>query len=487
MSLVLAMLVLAGLAVAGLIYATCRPHVLLYALAGVVSIMGINVHVGATFYLSRIVIIFFLITLFVRFCLGKRVDMSLKMLAPFVLMFCAILLFQTFSVLLSDRMSDGLTQMFIYMSDMALFLTVLILASRLDDITRAIKVYFSVGLIQGLYGVYQLIGSPLHWPTYQTLMAGIPTALDHTQGGYMYSATFSTFRSIGFFPADPSHYAGYLVGILLIGISMIVYKRTKLWPYIVVFFASVGLVFSLSRSGMLTFFLVGLPVLLFLLSKITPVVKMRSIIYAPVVFLIVIPIGVFSYQAASDFGIHLPDVSSVMSKRMADLTHPGKSKIDSMSEHILTRLTGLDALASSPMLGVGLGVNASPWHSDYYHRGWGGSHSHHLDALGQTGFIGAGLQFLFMAIIGAYMWRGLFVSSEPSLERHLLAGILAAYIAILLGNFTYHYFLLDFVWFVMAIGVALSRRLIQDGRDSLAILRNLEIEASQCIMRPVCK
>lgn len=46
-----------------------------------------------------------------------------------------------------------------------------------------------------------------------------------------------------------------------------------------------------------------------------------------------------------------------------------------------------------------------------------GAHSHHLDILGQTGLIGAGLQFIFMA----------------------LAGLLYAYIAIIFGNFMYHF------------------------------------------------
>lgn len=44
--------------------------------------------------------------------------------------------------------------------------------------------------------------------------------------------------------------------------------------------------------------------------------------------------------------------------------------------------------------------------------------------------------------------------------QYILAGLLASYIAIIFGNFMYHYFTLDFVWFLMGCGVALSRLLI---------------------------
>lgn len=70
------------------------------------------------------------------------------------------------------------------------------------------------------------------------------------------------------------------------------------------------------------------------------------------------------------------------------------------------------------------------------------------------------------------MWRALFVSNENSLARHMLAGLLASYIAIIFGNFLYHYFTLDIVWFLMGIGVALSRLLIIEDSKNLPNLSN---------------
>lgn len=462
--LVLSLLVfaLAAIAVASVAY---RPHLVLYALAAVVSIVGINVHVGITFYLSRIVIICFLVTLALRPSVGKQLALPSRPLLSFIFLFGLILLFQLVSVLFSDRVLDGIRQVSIYLSAMTIFVLVVIVGNRLVTITNAVRIYLLSGLIQGLYGLYQLIGFGFGWPTYQSLLAGIPMYTGELLvDGYLFSPSLGVFRASGFFPSDVSHYAGYMVGILLIGIALIVYDRRVVWPYLVILLGGIGLIFSFSRSGLLAFLAFGLPTLAFLMSRINRTGKRlgrsfaATLVAAPLLLLVVV-LGALS----STLDVEWPNVGEVISNRLADVVNPEQGD-DSMSEHILTRLTGLDAFASSPLIGVGLGVNATMWYSENFHRYWGGSHSHHLDILGQTGIIGGGLQFLFMALVATYMWRGLFASRGRSLERHLLAGLLAAYVAILLGNFLYHYFMVEFVWFLMGIGVALSRLLILDAR-----------------------
>lgn len=448
--------------------AVSRPHTVLYALAAVVSIVGIHIFVGITFYLSRIVVILFIFSIALRLLRAERIRLPAQFLSNYIFLFGLILFFQLFSVMLSAQVADGLRQIFIYLSVMALFLVVITVATSVEVIIKAIKIYLWAGLIQGLYGIYQVVGGPLSWPTYQNLMAqaGIPTSNDHTTGGYIYSGMYHSFRAIGFYPADMSHYAGYMVGVLLLAISFLVYNRRMILPYFVILFGGAGLILSLSRSGILAFIIFGIPALFFLLSRVRPP-RARSLSRTLILpgLLGVVLIFVIGGPLLSTMDVALPDATEILSTRLADLSNPGTNKDESMNEHIATKLAGLDALMSSPMLGVGLGVNASPWWSETYHRGWGGSHSHHLDILGQTGLIGAGLQFLFMLIVGRYMWKGLFVTSENSLERHLLAGLLASYVAILFGNFMYHYFTLDIVWFLMGCGVALSRILILNANN----------------------
>lgn len=453
--------------------AISRPHYIFYALAAVVSVVGIHIHLGATFYLSRIVIIFFMISWVVILLLGGRIRFPAQFLSRYLLLFFLILLFQFISVLFSDQVQDGLRQILIYISVMTLFVVIITVARSIEVVLTGLKIYLGVGLIQGLYGIYQVVGGPYKWPTYQTFLAAanIPTSNDHTIGGYIYSGAYNSFRALGFFPADMSHYAGYMAGVLLLALAFLTHNRRMILPYFVILFGGAGLILSLSRSGMLAFLMFGLPALLFLLSKIYPA-KIRESRRSVVPTLLGggLVLALIGPPLLSTFDIKLPNATEIISSRMADLLNPGSNQKESMSEHVATKLAGLDALATSPLLGVGLGVNASPWYSEKYERGWGGSHSHHLDILGQTGLIGAGLQFLFMALIARYMWRGLFVTSEASQERHVLAGLLAAYMAIIFGNFMYHYFTLDFVWFVMGSGVALSRLLILKAEKNAAAI-----------------
>ncbi len=442
--------------------AASRPKYILYALAAGVSLVGINIHLGVTFYLSRIIVLFFLIAILIRLGMRKQICIPSKSLLLFGLLFLVLIFEQLVSALLSDHLMDGLRQISIYLSLMTMFVTVIIVGDRVEVITKAVKIYLGIGIVQGLYGLYLVIGGPYSLPTYQTLMAGIPTANDRTVGGYFYSGEYHMFRAIGFFPADVSHYAGYMAGILILAMALFVLNRRSLFLYIVLITGSLGLLFSLSRSGILAFVVFGIPVLFFLLWRVQPVAQ-RSFLASIKPFTslaLIIALGVLVSIAVLD--IDLTNISQAISSRFTDLVDEKGSKNESMAEHIHTRLLGLDAFASSPFFGVGPGVNASPWFSKNYQAGWAGSHTHHINMLGETGLIGAGLEWLIMGLAVQYMWRGLFVRREKSQERNLLAGLLAAYITIILGNLLYSYYLNDFVWFLMACGVALSRAIIVD-------------------------
>jgi O-antigen ligase len=168
-------------------------------------------------------------------------------------------------------------------------------------------------------------------------------------------------------------------------------------------------------------------------------------------------IGSYFFELISFDIVFLFDV---IVRRMEDLFKAGLDPQGSMSIHIMTRLLALDAFALNPLFGVGLGVNASPWFSETYNAGWAGSHSHHLDILGQTGIVGALLEWLFMGTVVQYMWRGLKLKQAPRHERLVLAGIFSTIIFIILANILYHFFLNDFVWYLLATGTALSRAML---------------------------
>ena len=203
---------------------------LVYWLAFVVSIVGINIHYGITFYLSRIVILLFFLTFLFKNNFYNKIG-KIWLYIPLTSIFIQII-----SVIFSSRKIDGLQNVFIYISCFFIFILVIVFAKKVEHVVKAIKYYLFVGIIQGLYGIYQLFGAVRGWPTYQTILAGIPMANDRTEDGYFYTGPLASFRAIGFFSSDVSHYSGYLAGILLLSISFIAFDKKKYFPYIVLIF-----------------------------------------------------------------------------------------------------------------------------------------------------------------------------------------------------------------------------------------------------------
>ncbi len=461
---------IAGLVVLALLWRMLsRPATLLYALAFVVSLVGINVHVGATIYLSRLIFLWFIVVLIVRRVLQIRNGPRLRVDGRVVALFSGTIVIHTISSLASESPADSFRQMFIYLGAMAIFFMVLALGDSTAKIIRALKFYLVSGVVQGLYGVYQVAGGPRGWPTYQSLLADVPTANDRTQGGYIFSGDYQVFRAFGFFPGDVSHYAGYLAGVLLIALALIGYGRRTVLPYLVVLAAGAGLLFSLSRSGIVAFTGIGLPVLGYLLWSRRLVSRRRIVTGAmkPVaVSALLLALGVGTFGAEWWSKNDLPDVWHLLALRLGNLI-PGDDSpaFESMALHIESRTLALDALRSSPLIGVGLGVTARPWHSARYDTYWSGAHSHHFNILGQTGLLGATLEWTFMAFVFIQMRRGLEKSRPHSEERAMMIGLLAAYVTLLIGNFFYTYYTNDFVWFLMASGWALSRAIRREAGD----------------------
>ncbi len=423
-----------------------KPKIIIYILALVVSIVGINIHLGVTFYISRIALILFFISLL--FNPNKNTIKPIWIQLPII-----SLIIQLFSVLLSDQKSEGLRQMFIYLSLSVIFLIIILVAKKTEIIIKAINYYLFIGIVQGLYGVYQVFGGVKGWPTYQTLMVGIPMANDRTTDGYFYTGAYSAFRAIGFFSSDVSHYAGYMAGILLIALSLIAYDKKKIFPYVVLIIGIIGLLFSLSRSGIIAFIVFGIPSLIYLLRKFD-IIKKINLKRLFFISSIIISFSILYFLFTSK-NEDIQNPITILTSRFENIFDVNSSKSESMSDHLLTRQLGLDAFLNSPLIGVGLGVNAAPWYSEKLHAYWAGSHSYHIDMLGQIGLLGLLTEWILMFLIVKYMYRGLMAKASIK-NKAVLCGLLSSYIAIIFGNFLYYYYLNDFVWFIMGTGVALS-------------------------------
>jgi len=441
-----------------------NSDVFFYTFSAVVSLVGINVHYGFTLYLSRVLIILFVVSVLLKLLLNGVVIKKNHFIISFVVLCAAIILEHTVSSLFSERLYDGMRQIFIYIAVMMLFFLIIYNVKKTSTVIKGVNIYLFVGLIQGVYGIYQVVGGPYGWLTYQTIMIGIPTANDRTVDGFLYSGPYSTFRAVGFFPGDVSHYAAYMASIIVLVISLLLYNPRSLYLKAVLVICGAGLILSLSRSGLLGLILFGLPTLLFVILKFKLMPNHYILLYGRYLLGFMIILALIVPQFIEFSNIDGSYLLGVINRRMNDLVNIGADAQGSMGIHILTRLMALDAFMSNPIIGVGLGVNASPWFSELFNAEWAGSHSHHLDILGQTGFLGAILEWFLMWKVGRYMWLGLYVKQAPSHERFLLAGLFSSYILIIFGNFLYHYFLNDFVWYLMGTGVALSRVMLLNSK-----------------------
>jgi hypothetical protein len=446
-----------------------KPATMLYALALSVSFIAVNFNIGFTIYVSRLILLMLVLALLIRTSLGIRGGFQLRIDQKFILLFVGTLIVQTLDVRIATSPIEHTRQMFIYLSMMATFLAVIILGTQPSVIIKAVKYYLTFGIVQGIVGIYQVIGGFLGWPMYQNLMTGWNVGNPRNLEGEFWLSSLMP-RAFGFF-SDVNHYAGYLVGILLLAVTFYSWNQRKFIPYLVLIVCGIGLTLTLSRSGILTliFGLMFLTLLFFLFGFRVRCIP-RSILIMSIVPAIMV-LAASSYEGTGSIGGGFRNrfnFQKIVDMRLEDIIKPGTIQGGSLEVHILTRLLALNAWITHPLLGVGMGVNANPWYSEKYQMNWYGSHSHHLDALGQTGLLGASLEWLFMGLVGSTMWRGLKVSQKGSQERTALVGLLAAYVSILVGNLFYHYYLNGFVWFLMGCGVALSRNLIQDSYGNMS-------------------
>jgi O-antigen ligase len=293
-------------------------------------------------------------------------------------------------------------------------------------------------------------------------LVGIPNGNPRNTMRVWWDGPAGAPRAFGFL-ADANHYAGYLVSVILLALALIIWNRRSIFPYVVLAASSAGLMFSLSRSGMVTLVLVGIPALLFLLRRARfPIFFLRPMLKIGIALMI---LRAFIGPIIDRY----PEINSLDPWRILTTRLQNLSDNDvTVQSHFRTRMAALDAFVGHPVIGIGL---ATIWYSENYKEYFGGSHSHHLDALGHTGLIGAGLEWAFMGLVGLYMWRGLKYSPPNSEERAVMVGLLAAFISIMIGNFLYHYYLNDFVWFLMGCGVALSHNIKQDAYFRIAAER----------------
>ncbi len=445
-----------GLMAAGLIFfwrCLNRPATILCALACAVSFIAVNINIGFTIYISRLLLLVLLLVIVLRGILPVRGGLRLRLNPIFFILFAATICVQSLTLPIAENeyAVAHARIMFIYLSMMANFIAVLILGVSPKVVVKALRFYLAFGIVQGLVGIYQVIGGMKGWPMYQDFVYG--SVMDTIRTGNprnllgIYGSEQGIPRAFGFL-SDVNHYGGYIVGVILLALAFIVYNRRDILAYMALFAGGAGLVLSLSRSAWLTLIVFGLPVLIFVLIRSG--FSLRWLRRPIIAMIVVLFVAAFIAAQAGLF-----DIKEVILNRVVTFVS-GESSAEA---HMNTRLLALDAWKSSPLIGVGLACHTFGWYSSRYDALYVGAHSHHFDVLAGTGILGLALEWTFMAVVFLSTWRGLKQSRRGSQERVVLAGLIAAYVAIFFGNFLYHYYMYDFVWFLMGCGVALSREI----------------------------
>jgi len=438
-----------------------REEYLLYLLGFVVSFVGFNVHLAATIYLSRVILAVVVLLLIA----GRiRTDCLLSQHGKYLAFAFAILLSQLISSAIADDTFASWRITGVYMFDLCVFLAVLCLGRAAQNVVTAIKIYGITVLLQALLGIYQVVGGARDWLSWQSLFPQMQTVNDRTTGGFLYSGEYALFRATGLFTADVSHYAGFLASGLVLIIVLKLKRKTvrgSIASGAVAIVVLLALMLSLSRSGILTGLGVAVPLLAWALRRFG--FGARRALKPIGIGFVLAGIGfIASGGKTADNGIDIGSLWATTITRFADLINAGNDPGESMSEHIRTRQLGLDAFVSSPLFGRGMGVNETPWYSERYDAYWAGSHSHHIDILGQSGLIGAGIQWLFMWCAIREMYVCVRSRRGTEEERLVMIGLMVSALSIVIGNLFYAYFISDFVWFLFGCGVAMSNGLMRD-------------------------
>lgn len=446
------------------------PHrlrkITLYSLAIVCSLVAFNVHVGFTIYPARLVTMLFLAS-----CLAMAAVRGGRLRAGpwdrrFLMLFAALLIIQMVSLLGASDVLAGLRKMTIYVFLMMLFLAVQLAASNSRGIMDSLWLFMAMGTFQGLFGLYQVLGYSLRWPMLLAWLSFIPAGnpkhrLAAIVGEDGVPRAFGTIT-------EPNNYAGFMLLVLILALAWLLeWKRLRpQWRWLLMLsllFTGIGMVLANSRSGVAT--LLGGCAILGAIAYWKRLVRGAHLLRAVLVVLLLIPtatvavasIGVFQTRAGTSANV----IQSFAYRASLLVTPDDPYSQQSVAGHLRSRLLALEMLSRSPALGVGVG-NFGGYYSSDLRTGNTGSHSHHLDALAETGIIGAVAEWLVMGLVAATMVRGLRAAPRHSPESTWLVGLLSGFLAVVAGNLLYHYYLNEFVWFLMAAGVALSQRLLRE-------------------------
>jgi O-antigen ligase len=347
-----------------------------------------------------------------------------------------------------------------------LFLLFTITLELLNDKKRIEKatVYFlAVGVIGSLYGIYQIVGFILGFPTQLPFIEN----LSHHQyyftgltafklGGVWFPRINSTFN-------DPALIGGYVVMSLMILISLFGRRyvrhdlnfKHKLGYLSFSFVLLSCVILTFSRSSWIGACF-GFAVLSYYLFKNSRTRK--PLVVLLLFFSLVITWAIVFYSPFWDATIG----------RVMQAFDPTDI---STSGHLKWLNVAIQAWSNNPILGVGLNNFAEYYAVNFQETNKAMTHSAYFSFLAETGIIGLILEMTFIFLIIRHLLLAISITRKSGDTNFyfLLVGILAAYVAMLGTNITYHFYTQFYVWFFNALAVAASTLVIKNPNRNYSV------------------
>jgi len=451
-------------------------------MAAVSSLTAFSVHVGFTIYLSRVVTVLFLASLLLS---AANRDGRLrigKVHRGLIALFGLLLFVQSGSLLIAPNKTAALSKILIYVFLMTEFSVIQLASTNARILIRGLWLYISMGVFQAIFGIYQVVGFFKGWPMLLSLMDFLPAGNpNHRLGAIVDEAGFP--RAFGTV-TEPNNYAGFMVIVLICAVVLLLnWKRVtgnrRLFLLIVFGSSLSGIVLSGSRSGLIT--VTAAVPLVAIFSHGGRIFRgahpFKMVPAALVVSGLLIGILFMAGRIVTGQGMERTVLAALANRvsllwrsegPLADYSDI-EGHVSDIEGHVRSRMLGLEAFSRNPILGVGVG-NFGEYYSAELQEQNLGSHSHHIDVLAETGLMGALIEWSIMGVTLVTMLRGVRAAYPGSSIQIWLLGMASAYAGIIFGNLLYHYYLNDFVWYIMATGVSLAQQAIAVRRGSTITL-----------------
>jgi O-Antigen ligase len=453
------------------LYIICtKPQITLLIFAGVNSLTALSIQVVINLYLTRVAALAFLISLLIKSNRGLAKKPRIVADKNMVMLFLLQMGWQLITLQLVSDIPSGLTRMSSYIFLMLEFsITYHLSLGNLALIDKSLWIFLWTGALQGLHGVYQIIGLYQGWPMLLTYLDALPSVNER----YRMEAMIDEHGSLRAFSTfgDPNIYAGYLVAVLMFLLNWLIRRNRidKNVRYMSLIIMTIMIILGMLLSGSRSAFLAlvaGLITTIVVWMKekeYTFGFRLKRIFLRPA---IIGSLFLLMFLAVSSLNI-LPSELNIVeswSTRLSGLQsilfQDGNSYSESLQGHKLTRLLGLEIFMRNPIMGCGIG-NFGSYYSQELRYSQVHSHSHFLDTLAETGLVGSFIEWSIILYVLYTVYRGISVSKKNSSEKVWLSGLFSSIVTIVMGNFGYMYYLQNFVWFELAIGLSLSQMVIK--------------------------